>query len=233
MKKLLFLLLTATLALPSLAQRIIQKTMPVGKDQIVNLNLRFADSIQVRYWDKPDLSVRISVTINGGKLDDALVVTTGSTDGEVSLKTDYDKELIKKGKPEDCPDQKYSSWSNNRDGTHTVVCSDINYVVFLPRQAQLKLETINGNIDIQGASAPVMAKSISGFVDMSWPKSKGANVEMKTITGEVYSNLDIAFKGKKERHSHVGYLLEGTVNGGGTTVRLESISNDVFLREQK
>ncbi|GAB3997894.1 hypothetical protein GCM10028807_44120 [Spirosoma daeguense] len=233
MKKLLFLLLMALVTLPVLAQRIIQKTMPVGPNQTVNLNLKFADSIQVRYWDKPDLSVRIEATINSGKLDDALLVTTGSTDQEVSLKIDYDKELIKQGKAEDCPDERRSSWSSGRDGERYYVCSKINYQVFVPRQAQLKIETINGNIDIEGASAPVSAKSISGFVDMTWPKAKGANFAMKTITGEVYSNLELAFKNKKEKHPIVGYLLEGTVNGGGPSVRLESISNDVFLREKK
>ncbi|GAB2565466.1 DUF4097 family beta strand repeat-containing protein [Spirosoma areae] len=231
MKKLLFLLLLSLLIRPAFAQRIIQKTMPVASGQTVNLNLRFADSIRVRYWDKPELSVRISITINGGKLNEALVVTSGSTAQEVSLKTDFDKDLIKRGKPEDCPGQ-HSSWGNDRDGERYTVCSDINYQVFLPRQAQLNIETINGNIDIQGATGAVFAKTISGFVDMSWPKSKGANLAMKTITGEVYSDLEIDFKNKKQKHPIVGYLLEGTVNGGGPAVRLESISNDVYLRRR-
>ena len=233
MKKLLLLLLVGLLISPAFAQRIIQKTMPVSPDQLVNLNLRFGDSIQVRYWDKPDLSVRISVTINNGKLDDALVVTTNSTDQEVSLKTDYDKEKLKEGKAEDCPGNgKGSHWRTDQDGKEYYVCSKINYQVYLPRQAKLKVETINGNIDIQGATASVSAKTISGFVDMSWPKTKGANVAMKTITGEVYSDMDISLKNKKEKNPMVGYQLEGTLNGGGPIVRLESISNNIFLRKK-
>jgi hypothetical protein len=112
------------------------------------------------------------------------------------------------------------------------VCSEINYRVYLPRQAKLKLETINGNIDIEGATATVQAKTISGYVDMSWPKAKGANVAMKTITGEVYSDLNIDFKNKKQKDPIVGYLLEGTFNGGGPVVRLESISNNVYFRKR-
>ncbi len=231
MKKILLLVLLGLFIRPAVAQKIIEKTLSVSSGQLVNLNLKFADSIQVRYWDKPNALVRIAVTINGGKLNEALLVTTGSTSQEVSLKTDFDKELIKQGREEDCPGQRRSV-NMDRDGKHYALCSEINYHVFLPRQAQLKLETINGNIDIQGATGPVFAKTISGFVDMSWPKSKGANVAMQTITGEVYSNLDIDFKNKKQKNPIVGYLLEGTLNGGGPSVRLESISNNVYLRQK-
>ncbi|MFD2936704.1 DUF4097 family beta strand repeat-containing protein [Spirosoma flavum] len=231
MKKFVCFLLLGLLIRPAFAQKIIEKTLPVTANQLVNLNLKFADSIRVRYWDKPDALVRMAVTINGGKLNDAFLVTTGSTTQEVSLKTDFDKELIKHGNPEDCPNQR-SSWNSERDGKHYSVCSEINYQVFLPRNAQLKLETINGNIDIEGATGPVFAKTISGFVDMNWPKSKGANVAMKTVTGEVYSDLTIDFKSKRPKNPMVGYLLEGTLNGGGPTVRLESISNNIYLREK-
>lgn len=231
MKKLSLVLLAGLLSGPAFAQKIIEKQLPYSSGQLVNLNLKFADSIRVRYWDKSEVSVRIAVTINNGRLNDALVVTTGANGQEVSVKTDFDQELMKQGKAEDCPGQK-STWRTERNGTSYSVCSDINYVVYLPRQAKLKLETINGNIDIQGATGAVSAKTISGYVDMNWPKAKGANLAMKTITGEVYSDLEIDFKGKKEKHPIVGYLLEGTLNGGGPDVRLESISNNVYLRKK-
>ncbi|GAB3560576.1 DUF4097 family beta strand repeat-containing protein [Spirosoma fluminis] len=231
MKKYVSFLLLIGLVSPAFAQKIIDKKLSYKTNQTVNLNLKFADSIQVRYWDKAEVSVRIAVTINGGRLNDALVVTTNATDEEVILKTDFDQEMTKQGKAEDCPDQRYS-WSSDRSGTRYYLCSDINYQVFLPRQAKLKLETISGNIDIQGASEAVFAKTISGYVDMSWPKAKGANLAMKTITGEVYSDLDIEFKGKKQKNPIVGYQLEGTTNGGGPSVRLESISNNIYLRRK-
>lgn len=230
MKTVVSLLLLSLLAGPAFTQKIIEKKLPYSPGQLVSLDLKFGDSIQVRYWDNPDVSVRIAVTINGGKLNDALLIKTGSTTGEISVKTDLDHKQIKQGKIEDCPGQTGTSWSNDRKGDHFSVCSDINYRVFLPRKAKLKIETISGNIDIEGATEAVSAKTISGFIDMSWPTTKGATVAMKTITGEVYSDLSIDFKGKREKNPIVGYLLEGTLNGGGPVVRLESISNNVYLR---
>ncbi|RRA97962.1 hypothetical protein [Larkinella rosea] len=233
MKKLLFLLLTVLVFSPVFAQKIIDKKFPFTPDQLVNLNLRFADSIQIRYWDKAEVSVRIAVTINGGRLNDALLVESGSTPSEIKLKTDFDRELIKQGRAEDCPGDKKSVWRTDYNGTNTYVCSTINYQVFLPRKAKLRVESINGNIDIEGASEDVFAKSISGFVDLNWLGTKGANLSMKTVTGEVYSDLTIDFKNKKQQNPIVGYLLEGTVNGGGPDVRLESISNNVYVRKKK
>ncbi len=231
MKKTLLLAILGVVCAPAFAQKIIDKKLPYESGKTVNLNLRFGDSIQVRYWDKPEVSVHMSVKINQNKLNDAFVVTTSTTSDEIILKTDYDKEKLKAGKGEDCPGEK-SSWQSD-DGEHRYyVCSKINYQVTLPLQAKLKLETINGNIDIQGATAGVAAKTISGYVDMTWPKSKGANVAVKTITGEVYSDLDIDFGNKKEKNPIVGYLLEGKINGGGPDVKLESISNNVYLRRR-
>ena len=232
MKLIVCLFLTGFFISPAFAQKIIEKTLPVAPNQLVNLNLKFADSIQIRYWDKPQIAIRIAVTVNNGRLNDALLVTTGSTDQEVSVKTDFDNDLLKQGKAEDCPGT-HSTWRTERNGQNYTVCSKINYQVFLPKKAQLKVESINGNIDIRGATSAVFAKTISGFVDMNWPGGQGANLSVKTITGEVYSDLDIDFRNKKEKHPIVGYLLEGTTNGGGPNVHLESISNNILLRKQE
>ncbi len=231
MKTHLFLILLLFVGInPLYAQKVIEKKLPYANGQLVNLNLRFADSIVVRYWDSNQVSVKISVTINSNRLNDALLVSTTTTSGEIGLKTDFDKDMLKNGKAEDCPDSKHE-WSTSINGQTYFVCSNINYVVYLPKQAKLNIETISGNIDIQGSTgAPVFAKSISGFIDFSWPGKQGANLAMKTITGEVYTDLDIAFTGKREKHAMVGYLLKGTVNGGGPDVHLESISNNVYLR---
>ncbi|MCP1382647.1 hypothetical protein [Runella salmonicolor] len=231
MKIVSLLLLLGFTASAAFAQKIIEKKFPFSTSQTVNLNLKFADSIQVRYWDKAEVSVRIAVVINSGRLNDALKVESGATADEITLKTDFDKDLLKKGNVEDCPGEKHK-WRTEHNGADHYVCSKINYQVYLPKNAKLKLETINGNIDIKGASGPVFAKTISGYVDFSWPKTKGANIAMKTITGEVYTDLNIDFKTKRQKNPIVGYLLEGTVNGGGPDLRLESISNNVYVRRK-
>ncbi len=233
MKKLIIILLLAFGQHMGYAQKVkvIEKHLPFSASQSVNLNLRFADDIKVQYWDKAEVFVKVAVEINSGKLNDALIVTSSSNADEISVKTDFDNTLLEKGNVEDCPDNKdHPSWSRN--GKNYYVCSKINYEVFLPKQAQLTLETINGNIWISSVYNTIKAKTISGFVDVSWPKGKGGTLGMKTITGEVYSDLNIAFITKRQKNPIVGYQLEGTVYGGGPKVMLESISNNLYVRSK-
>ncbi len=103
----------------------------------------------------------------------------------------------------------------------------------MPRQARLQVNTINGNIELVDYRGPVEAKSISGFVDMNWANDRGATVALKTITGEVYSDLDINFQNRKEGIPIVGYQLKGNVQNGGPTVKLESISNNIYFRQRQ
>jgi hypothetical protein len=215
---------------PASGQKIIEKNLSYTKGQKIDLNLRFGDRIQVNAWDKNEVYIKAEVFINSGKLNDALLLTFNSSQTEISVDADFDKEQLKKGKREDCPPSDDGSFRGYYDGKN-YVCSEITYQVFLPKGADLRMETISANIELKDLTGPVFAKSISGFVDMSWPAGKGASVSMKSITGELYSDLDIAYLNKKDKPQHVGYLLKGTVNGGGPEVYLESISNDIYLRK--
>jgi hypothetical protein len=214
---------------PSFAQKIVEKTLPYSNDQKIDMNLKFGEHIQVNAWDKKEVYIKAVIEINGGKLNDALVMNFTSDKGAIRVLADFDKQLIKQGRREDCPSED-GSFSGYHDGNN-YVCSTITYQVYIPKGAGLDLETISANIDLKDITGPVHAKSISGYVDMNWPVKQGASVAMKTITGEVYSDLDISFLNKKDSPQIVGYLLKGTVNGGGPDVHLESISNDVFLRK--
>ena len=219
------------IALVQAQPKTVEKTLKVPANKRVDLQLKFGDNIKITAWDKKEASVKVTYEINNGKLNDALVLNFDEDQTSARVKVDFDKELIKNGKAEDCPDSKgYSTYS---DGTRSYTCSDINYEIFVPRDADLTVETINGNIEIRGITGPVEAKSISGFVDMNWSAKKGAGVSLKTITGEVYTDMDIAFTNKKEGTPMVGYQLKGNVSGGGTDIKLESISNNVYLRKQK
>ena len=231
MKPAALLLLYILLVSSAFAQKIIEKQLAFSSNQTVNLNFKYADTIQVHYWDKAAVSVQIEAVINQGKLNDLLVVETVSNDKEISVTTDFDKALFIQGREEDCPGPRtHLSYTGN--GQKYYACGTINYQVYLPRQAKLKIETVTGNIIIQGAEASVYAKAVIGFVDFSWLKTQGANLAIKTVRGEVYTDLDIDFKTKVERNPYTGYTLEGTVNGGGPEVYLESTVSNLFIRKK-
>jgi len=231
MKPAVLLLLYILSISSAFAQKIIEKQLVFSSNQAINLNFKYADTIQVYYWDKAEVSVRIEAVINQGKLNDLLVVETVSNDKEISVTTDFDKALFIQSKEEDCPGPRtHLSYTGN--GQKYYACGIINYQVYLPRQAKLKIETVTGNIIMRGAETTVFAKAVIGFVDFSWLETQGANLAIKTIRGEVYTDLDIDFKTKVTRDPYTGYALKGTVNGGGPEVYLESTVSNLFIRKQ-
>ncbi|PIQ21240.1 MAG: hypothetical protein COW65_10260 [Cytophagales bacterium CG18_big_fil_WC_8_21_14_2_50_42_9] len=211
----------------------IEKVVAVPTSKNINLNLKFGNDIKITAWDKKDMSVKITYAINSGRLNDALLVKFNSDNEAAQVNIDLDNDLMQTGKEADCPDSSNRGFSTNSNGQQVFTCATINYEIFVPRNANLEVETINGNIEIRGLTGPVKAKSISGFVDMSWPDKKGAAVSLKTITGEVYSDFNINFSNKQEQIPMVGYQLKGDVNGSGSEINLESISNNIFLRKEK
>ncbi len=97
----------------------------------------------------------------------------------------------------------------------------------------LKARSVSGNVKLNNlSSSAVEAASVSGNVDLSWPPAKGAELSMKTVTGEVYADTAVTFSNLRA-HSYVGYELHGRYgSGSGPLVKLESVSGDVFFRKQ-
>jgi hypothetical protein len=130
-------------------------------------------------------------------------------------------------------------------------CLKVDYEVTVPAGTALRINTISGDIDLSGLGGAITAKtvsgdvklnnlsgsaveatSVSGDVDLSWPTAKGAELSLKSITGEVYADSAVTFSNVKD-HSYVGYQLHGTFgSGSGPLVKLESVSGDVFFRKQ-
>ncbi|WP_201983472.1 DUF4097 family beta strand repeat-containing protein [Hymenobacter rubidus] len=224
------------------AQKIIEKTAVLASNQRLYLNLRQASSIRIRAGAGDKMTLKASVSINQNHLNDALLLTTEQTGEELKLTAAFDKEMLRNAAPGDCPnggsyygDTYYSNGKNDdHDGqTRVQVCAVIDYEITVPAGANLRVSTLSGNIDIAGLTGPIEAKSLSGFVDVAWPAAQGAELALKTITGEVYTDQDIAFSSAPKKNPIVGYQLRGTLKGSGPLVKLESISNDVYFRKRK
>ncbi len=236
-KLLLFALLFVKACTLLLGQKIVEETYKLPESNRVSMNLKFADSIRVTSWDKDEIQIKAVILINNGKLNEAFTMKVDKSGGELDITTDFDKALMKQGRVEDCENyisrngdsyttRKSINWNNG-----TMICSDIYFEIKVPNKTDFRLETISGNIEIRGFAGKLFAKTISGFVDLTWKAGRGADLEMKTISGDVFSNLDVAIENKK-KNPIVGYELKGKINGGGTLVHLESISGDVYLRKE-
>lgn len=102
----------------------------------------------------------------------------------------------------------------------------------------LVIWTLSSDITVSYAAlsqtGPHSISSTSGEIDVTLPGNSKGTFDMKSISGEIYSDLDMTFP-EKEEMRHVGGQLRanGTLNGGGVDFNINSISGDVFMRRAK
>ena len=225
------ILLCLNAALSVAQQRVVERSFSVNGQESVELDLKFGESITVKAWDRNEVSFRAVIEINSGKLNDALVLDFSQNDKGLSVAAEFDRVRIREGRRADCPNKSYSTYSLNDDEESSVVCSNIIYELRVPADIHLNVESISSNIELIGLKGSVKAKSISGFVDLSWPENTGADLYFKTISGEVYSGIESLNLDNRKKAPLVGYELRGSIGSGGPPVSLESISGNIYLRK--
>jgi hypothetical protein len=165
-------------------------------------------------WDKNEAWVKGSIDINDNKNNDDYTVDFDKTNDQLEVKTKLENPKESRSKKCNC----YCS------------TSDVAFTVYVPAGADVSIETINGNITITGPVGAVRAHSISGFVDLAVNPERKADLKFSTISGNMYSNLNLEVSDSKRLHQ-VGGNVTTTLNGGGKSIDLETISGDIFLRK--
>lgn len=227
MKAFAILLFTLVTGITS-AQTVREMKLFWKSGQKINLNLKFADRINIQAWDKKEISIKAEVTINGGTLDHAHTMDSTIHDDEIIIVTDFDKDLIPK------------NWCNcdgsiNLNGkgkfSGQQICSEIFYTVYLPANADVELKTISGDIKMLNMKGSIDAESVSGEVEVIVPQNQKADVRLKSVMGRVSSNPDLTIleDGLKPM---LARKMSGKLNGGGKAVRLESVTGDVRLESK-
>jgi lia operon protein LiaG len=100
----------------------------------------------------------------------------------------------------------------------------------------LILSTISGSIDVSiqeiVKNKPLSITTISGAIEVRMPAQIAANVEMTTVTGGMYTDFDIP-ETKDQMKRIGGHRLDFKLNGGGTNLKLNTISGNIYLRKSK
>jgi lia operon protein LiaG len=98
----------------------------------------------------------------------------------------------------------------------------------------LVVSTISGDIDVSfselSKDKPVSLAAISGEIDITIPSKSGVDLEMKTITGNLYSDFDFSAPDKGIKQVG-GSKITSKLNGGGSSLKITNISGNIFLRK--
>ncbi|PWE01010.1 DUF4097 family beta strand repeat-containing protein [Marinilabilia rubra] len=187
------------------AQRIIHKTLDWKPGMDVRINLNIIDSIIVTAWDKDVVKADLSVNIDDNQHNDWYLLEEKKTTETIKLENSFREN------------------KNHFD-------ADIFGKIYVPENCRLFIETINGNVDLTGHKGALDVKTISGFIDLTIKPESSINLKIKSISGKVYSDMDMESKNQKK--SLVGTKVEADVNGGKTPVTLKTISGNIYLRKE-
>lgn len=179
-----------------------------GKDNI-SLKIEIADSISIHTWNKNEVFVSVSVNINENKDNKAYLISFNETGNSVGMNGNFAKDYFK-GKNNYCDE------------------ADIYWQIFIPENATFDVHTINGNVTVDGKTKEMKINSISGYIDLTVPDNRQADVEFSTISGCIYSNHDFSPTGKK---TGIPIIIKDQMNNGGSKIKLETISGDIFFRK--
>jgi hypothetical protein len=108
--------------------------------------------------------------------------------------------------------------------------------------------TTNGDIEAVltrvAPDKPMSFATFNGDVDVALPADARASVRLKSQEGDVYSDFDLALKaapvkteesGKASGRFHVSIerAAQGTINGGGVELKLETYNGNIYIRKKK
>jgi hypothetical protein len=212
-------------SLATRAQKIIEKHIPFSPNNFVSMNFQISDSIHIITWKKDEVYIKSSINVNDNQNNDDYKMVFDETGSTINVSAKLETNNIRRSGKD----------SNNNNGC--CCCCDnyrtkIFHEVYVPENVDFSVETINGNIIIAGNTAEIRARSISGFIDLAIAPDRKADVKMHTITGTMYSNIDLLPATRHIKQVGGGSVSAELNGGGGKPIDLQTISGNIFFRKE-
>lgn len=241
--KVIWLMVALATPLTQYAQTRIDKTIPVQGRQTVEMHFDYPELISVTTWDKDEISITGSVSINGGENDDTFVLESSAGGNVIKIDaairglkslpqritvTDGKKKIMFRNKAElqkyqEVNGKVYNSMSWGPD-------IDISLEIKVPRNMQTNITSVYGLVEVTDFRGPLNVEATYGGVDASLTERSVGELTAETGFGQIYTNLDARFsdEGMKSRDF---YTFVSASPGNGPRYRFESKYGNVYLRK--
>lgn len=231
------------------AQTTIEKTFPIQSAKELSLEFDHPN-VNIQTWDKNEVLIKGTVSINNGENDAAFELQTSNDGGLLRINSIIkDKEslpkriIIKRGEQEyvfkamDFHDPKVQKFLDENKGDYDYMSSgvqiDVDLQVFVPKNFKTSVDAKYGLIEFKQFDAPLRIMAKHGKVDATIPPTIG-EITVRSRYGEIMSNLDIKFdersmdRTKKNKNS----WTEITAHPGkGQNYFIEAKYGTVYLRK--
>jgi len=223
------------------AQTPVNKVYPVTAGQKISLRFDYPELVKISTWDKNEISITGTVSINGGENDDAFELFQSASGNMIYIEnkirnlkelphritvTNNGEKITFKTKADY---QKYcEEHGRNFNQRSEGVDMDILLEVKVPRNIEAKLESVYGVVEVKNYTGPLTVEATYGGVDVTVQEKTMGELRAETNYGQIYSNLNLKFSGSefKDFHTQVSAKL-----GSGPRYSFESKYGNVYLRK--
>jgi len=219
------------------AQKVIEKNFDYT-GQFIDLDVKFAEDIEVKTWNKNTVYFKATVELKEEQFMDKY---------DVYFKPSSKNILIEE-KAEDLfkaihdfarknGNQRNRYWINSAE-----LCR-LSYVLYVPKNAQFKVSSINGhmkadtiegkftadlingNIDIKNYSGRLDLTTVNGEIDV---KVSNSSFTAETVHGDIYADekLDLIASDR-----HVGQKIKSNGDGFKNQLSLSTVNGNMYLRK--
>ena len=233
------------LTLSASAQTQVNKSIAVQSGQKIALKFDHPEMVRISTWDKSEISIQGTVSINNGENDDAFELQTNTAGNTVVIQNIirdlkklpqritvvrdgqkmvfHDKEALKKYQNEHGKSFENQSWG---------VEMEIILEIKVPRNVETTIESTYGMVEVKDFNGPLTATSTYGGVDAAVKEKMMGELIAETNYGQIYSNLDVKFTGEnsKEENFHTYVTAKP---GTGPRYSFESKYGNVYLRKSQ
>lgn len=232
------------LILNAIAQTPIGKSVSVKPGQRLHMNFDYPDLIKVKTWDKNEIRIEGTVSINGGENDDAFELLTETETNIISIRSQINDmknlpqhiTVLKDGKKIIFKDKKEYKRYKELNGSAFDVMSygqefEIQIEITVPKSMETHIESVYGMVEVSEFEAPLTVVATYGGVDAALSEKKVGEIKAETNYGEIYSNLDSKLEGSKvdlDFYTHISAKL-----GQGPRYSFESKYGNVYLRKSE
>jgi hypothetical protein len=224
-----------------LAQTPVNKTYPVTNGQKISFRFDYPELVKISTWDKNEILISGSVSINQGESDDAFELLSSNSGSLIYIENkirnlkDLPKRItVTRGieKLTFKSEADFKAYCKETGSDFNVkswgVDMDILLEIKVPKNIETKLECVYGLAEVKSFSGPLSVEATYGGVDVSVQEKTTGELTAETSYGQIYSNLDLKFTGSEFKDFHTVVSIKP---GTGPKYNFESKYGNVYLRK--
>jgi len=227
MKQFLILFALACCHLATAQVEVVEKSYPFNGQEL-DIDVDLGTEINVQSWNKNEISIKITYEVNDGDDNDAVTVDLDDYTGRLALDISLNERKLRNSDHCCCNGDKNTYWNGDSRKKN---CIEMLVEVKIPANADVRVKTVIGDVIIEGMNSNIEVESVTGLIDIDWDESMGAEVSLKTTTGDLYTNIDLDRKKDRGLALISSHNVEGRLKGGEKEIYLKTVTSDIYFRK--